>query len=415
MFGQLTVVYVQDFDSLMKEEWVKYGTKLKLREIKELLDHLPRTSSVAIISADSLQKELFTDSGAGTLIRRGYKLFKHGSVDAVGADRLRQVIHDRDPDVISGFSSVSGALTELNKTPYTIYGDEPFDVVAIVSHPPGEIPVMTRFLPSRSGILNSVVDNVFNAIKKDHRKLFWTARADDENRAWHFEKADGSFTRAGKSLFWYGIQDINEVERVVRDFEAKGRIERSFLPINPPLPGSRAAASSVGIGGSRSFSTLMRHTATPATRPVGSRGFASSAESLPSQTSKRVALIGARGFTGQALVNILSTHPHLDLVHVSSRELAGFTLQDYRKNPDLKYESLSTEDVERMEENGKVDAWIMALPNGVCKPFVDAIDRGAAKQKNANGRKASVVIDLSADYRFEDGWTYGLPGAVSSM
>src|SRR5690348_11925004 len=109
----------------MKESWVKYGTKLKLREIKELLDHLPRTSSVSIISADSLQKELFTDSGAGTLIRRGYKLFKHSSVEAVGADRLRQVIHDRDPDVLNGNSSVSGALTALSKTPYTIYGDEP--------------------------------------------------------------------------------------------------------------------------------------------------------------------------------------------------------------------------------------------------------------------------------------------------
>ncbi|KAF9513769.1 hypothetical protein BS47DRAFT_1343767 [Hydnum rufescens UP504] len=367
----------EDFNSLMKEEWVKYGTKLKLREIKELLDHLPRTSSVAIISADSLQKELFTDSGAGTLIRRGYKLFKHDSLEAVGADRLRQVIHDRDPDVISGYSSVSGALTELSKTPYTIYGDEPFDVVAIVSHPPNEIPVMTRFLPSRSGILNSVVENVFNAIKKDHRKLFWTARADDENRAWHFEKADGSFTRAGKSLFWYGIQDINEVERVVRDFEAKGRIERSYLPVNPP-PGHRVAASGVATRGSRS-------------------------------TSQRVALIGARGYTGQALINILSTHPHLDLAHVSSRELAGFALQGYSKNSGLKYEALSTEDVERMEETGMIDAWIMALPNGVCKPFVDAIDRGTVKRANTPGKKPSVVIDLGGDYRFENGWTYGLP------
>ena len=73
----------------MKEPWVKFGTKLKLREFKELLDHLPRSSSVAVISAPMLQKELFTDSGAGTLIRRGYKLFKHNSIEAVGADRFR--------------------------------------------------------------------------------------------------------------------------------------------------------------------------------------------------------------------------------------------------------------------------------------------------------------------------------------
>ena len=49
---------------LTKEPWVKFGTKLKLHEFKELLDYLLRTSSVAVISAASLQKELFTDSGA---------------------------------------------------------------------------------------------------------------------------------------------------------------------------------------------------------------------------------------------------------------------------------------------------------------------------------------------------------------
>ncbi|KAI9606914.1 hypothetical protein H4Q26_006458 [Puccinia striiformis f. sp. tritici PST-130] len=43
----------------------------------------------------------------------------------------------------------------------------------------------------------------------------------------------------------------------------------------------------------------------------------------------------------------------------------------------------------------------MALPNGVCKPFVDAISSVPNSQ--------SVIVDLSADYRFENGWTYGLP------
>lgn len=62
-----------------------------------------------------------------------------------------------------------------------------------------------------------------------------------------------------------------------------------------------------------------------------------------------------------------------------------------------------------MEKDGEVDAWVMALPNGVCKPFVDAIDRG--KQEG----KGSVIVDLSADYRFESGWTYGLPGKNSSL
>lgn len=46
----------EEYDDLMKQSWVKYGTKLKIREIKELLDYLPRSSSVAIINVQDLQK-----------------------------------------------------------------------------------------------------------------------------------------------------------------------------------------------------------------------------------------------------------------------------------------------------------------------------------------------------------------------
>jgi N-acetyl-gamma-glutamyl-phosphate reductase/acetylglutamate kinase len=396
---------MQEYDQLMKEPWVKYGTKLKLREFKELLEHLPRSSSVAVISASMLQKELFTDSGAGTLIRRGYKLFKHDSIESLGADRFRQVIHDRDPEVLSGFQSVTGVLTEMKNTPYTIYGDEPLDVIAVVSHPPGETPVLTKLLPSRAGVLNNVMDNVFSAIKKDHRRLFWTAQADDENRGWHFERADGSFTRAGKSLFWYGVQDVAEVERIVREFEEMGRIARVYLPVGPSSPPHRKPTDAPN--GTRAYSTSVR-------RAV--RGYATVAEPPapvgPVSTEiKRLGLIGARGYTGQALTTLLSSHPHLELTHVSSRQLAGRALVGYTKAP-VTYSNLSTADVEAMEAAGEVDAWVMALPNGVCKPFVDAVDRGAAERKGG-AAAGSVVVDLSADFRFEEGWTYGLPGEAS--
>jgi N-acetyl-gamma-glutamyl-phosphate reductase/acetylglutamate kinase len=56
--------------------------------------------------------------------------------------------------------------------------------------------------PINTSILLQLVNN---PIKEDHRKLFWTANINDENRNWHFERVDGSLTRAGKSLFWYGI------------------------------------------------------------------------------------------------------------------------------------------------------------------------------------------------------------------
>jgi N-acetyl-gamma-glutamyl-phosphate reductase/acetylglutamate kinase len=94
----------------------------------------------------------------------------------------------------------------------------------------------------------------------------------------------------------------------------------------------------------------------------------------------------------------------MDLRHVSSRELAGKKLQGYDKR-EIVYENLSPEDVKRMSANGDVDCWVMALPNGVCKPFVDAVDQGS--------ETGNVIVDLSADYRFDDKWTYGLPELVN--
>ncbi len=43
---------------------------------------------------------------------------------------------------------------------------------------------------------------------------------------------------------------------------------------------------------------------------------------------------------------------------------------------------------------------MLALPNGMAAPFVAALDASAP---------ATVVLDLSADYRFDPGWYYGLP------
>jgi N-acetyl-gamma-glutamyl-phosphate reductase/acetylglutamate kinase len=119
----------------------------------------------------------------------------------------------------------------------------------------------------------------------------------------------------------------------------------------------------------------------------------------------KVALIGARGYTGQALIKLINDHPHLTLSHVSSRELEGKPLEGYTKSK-LIYQNLQVEDVRRLEESGEIDCWVMALPNGVCKPFVDAVD---SSTKAKNGKK-TVIVDISADYRFDNRWTYGLPG-----
>lgn len=111
-----------------------------------------------------------------------------------------------------------------------------------------------------------------------------------------------------------------------------------------------------------------------------------------------VGIVGARGYTGTELIRLLAAHPHVELAFVSSRELAGQRVADHNDayRGELRYESL---DVDAVAAKG-VDAVILALPNGKAEPFVAALD--AAKPE-------TVIVDLSADYRFDNSWYYGLP------
>lgn len=365
----------EEYDGLMKQSWVKYGTKLKIKEIKELLDYLPRSSSVAIINVQDLQKELFTDSGAGTMIRRGYKLLKRSSLaEFPSTDLLRQTL-EKDADVVSGVESVATYLRSLESSNFVSYSDEPLEALAIVKKDTGAVPTLDKFVCTSAAWLNNVTDNVFAALRRDFTALQWVVSEEDPNIAWHFDKSQGSYLKNGKVLFWYGVDDLNTIAELVSKFVQK-------------TGASSGSASSSGVfkngKSSRAYSTR----STP--KPVGTN-----------TKPGRIGLIGARGFTGQNILALVDNHPHFEIAHVSSRELKGTKLKGYNK-AEIIYENLQAEDIKRLEAKGDIDFWIMALPNNISEPIVQAIE-------SVNGK--SKILDLSADHRFvpETEWAYGLP------
>lgn len=118
---------------------------------------------------------------------------------------------------------------------------------------------------------------------------------------------------------------------------------------------------------------------------------------------KTIGIVGARGHTGSELIRLVAAHPGLELAFVSSRELDGQRVADHNGGWQgaLRFENL---DADAVAAKG-ADAVILALPNGKGAPFVAAID--AAKPD-------TVIVDLSADYRFDAGWYYGLPELTRS-
>ena len=112
----------------------------------------------------------------------------------------------------------------------------------------------------------------------------------------------------------------------------------------------------------------------------------------------RLGIIGARGHVGAELIALVAAHPGLELAYVSSRELAGTPVraQVPAFTGELEYQALAPDEA----AHRRADAVVLALPNGKAAAWVAAIERARAD---------TILVDVSADYRFDDGWYYGLP------
>ena len=112
---------------------------------------------------------------------------------------------------------------------------------------------------------------------------------------------------------------------------------------------------------------------------------------------KKIAIVGASGYSGEELVRLLLHHPHAELVAVTSRQSAGQTLAQvfpkfasHPKSKTLRFVEPNAELLAR-----QADIVFLALPHGVAAEYaVPLLDAGC------------IVIDLSADFRLKSAERY---------
>jgi N-acetyl-gamma-glutamyl-phosphate reductase len=109
--------------------------------------------------------------------------------------------------------------------------------------------------------------------------------------------------------------------------------------------------------------------------------------------TKKIAVIGASGYSGEVLVQLLLNHPHAELAAVTSRQNAGQTLAQvfpkFASHPKSKTLRFSEPNAELLAK--QADVVFLALPHGVAAEFaVPLLNAGC------------VIIDLSADFRLKD-------------
>ena len=114
-------------------------------------------------------------------------------------------------------------------------------------------------------------------------------------------------------------------------------------------------------------------------------------------TTKKVAIVGAAGYSGEELVRLLLSHPHAELTAVTSRQYAGQTLAQvlprFANHPKAKALRFTEPNAQALAKQAEIV--FLALPHGVAAEYaVPLLIAGC------------TVIDLSADFRLKSAAVY---------
>lgn len=198
----------EDYDRLMAEPWVHSGMRLKLREIKELLDRLPLATSVSITSARDLARELFTHRGAGTFVQRGERVLEFESWEGVDLPRMRDLLE-------TGFGKSLDPNYFEKKKVTRIYVTESYRATAVITEE-GPAPYLDKFAVTPKAQGEGLGASVWNRMRTDFPQLYWRSRNTNPINSWYFQQADGTFRNSNWTVFWYGVDDYEIMKACVQ-------------------------------------------------------------------------------------------------------------------------------------------------------------------------------------------------------
>jgi len=103
---------------------------------------------------------------------------------------------------------------------------------------------------------------------------------------------------------------------------------------------------------------------------------------------KNIAVVGATGFVGLDLINLLTKHPKIKILHICAQRNIGKSINFFDKRIKKKLPKISKVTTIKWD---KVDVVFLSLPNGEAQKFI---------KKNIF-HKHIIFIDLSGDFRLK--------------
>ena len=194
-----TINLVLEYEDLMQQDWLHSGMKLKLEQVKALLDHLPKTSSVSITQPINLPKELFTDSGSGTLVKHGYKVDQFKLPDRQIQSEFKLIVESSfDGQLVDDFFDKSYDLqifmTACKRATIAISNEF-------------KIPYMDKFgvIPNAKG--EGLGAGIWHEMRKTYPQVFWRSRASNPINKFYSSICERCQKNSDWHVFWIGISD----------------------------------------------------------------------------------------------------------------------------------------------------------------------------------------------------------------
>ena len=190
-----------EYETLMSQPWINGGMRVKIEQIKQLLDALPLSSSVSITRPEELAKELFTHKGSGTLVRRGERVLQASRWDDIDTVRLRDLIESAFgrtlvPDYFD--------RTALHRA----YVSENYRAAVILTEENG-LPYLDKFAVLDDAQGEGLGRAVWQLMREAQPRLFWRSRNGNPVNAFYDAEADGSVKQERWRAYWYGLGDVD--------------------------------------------------------------------------------------------------------------------------------------------------------------------------------------------------------------
>ncbi|MBL8298811.1 MAG: acetylglutamate kinase [Rhodanobacteraceae bacterium] len=196
-----------EYEHLMVQPWISGGMRLKIEQIRDLLENLPLASSVSITRPAELAKELFTHKGSGTLIRRGEKVLRFISWDGVDLPRMRSLIE----------SSFGRRLVDdyfAQTIPLRIYVSENYRAAVILTAV-ADLTYLDKFAVLDEAQGEGLGRAVWQIMRDENPALFWRSRHGNLVNPFYYAESDGCCKQDKWKVFWYGLSDFATIERCV--------------------------------------------------------------------------------------------------------------------------------------------------------------------------------------------------------